>query len=97
LHLVFQLCTVAGLKSQIPVMLMKFHAAGVFSARQLREKRFPGYVGMVVLAAVAPPTLDPFLLLFFSLPLIAVFEECIWLIGWLEKRRQRKKDGASTE
>jgi sec-independent protein translocase protein TatC len=90
-RMVFELCIVAGLMSQMPAVLVKFHAAGVFSARQLREKRFHGYVAMVILAALMTPTPDFFMLGVFSLPLIVVFEDCIWLIWWLEKRRERRE------
>jgi sec-independent protein translocase protein TatC len=81
------LCVATGLIAQMPAVLMRLNAARALSARQLRERRFHLYAVMVILAGLIALTLDFYVIAIFALPMILVFEGSIWLVRWLEKRR----------
>ena len=43
----------------------------------------------LVLAGIISPTPDLFMLFIFALPIMALFELCIWIVYFLEKRRAK--------
>jgi sec-independent protein translocase protein TatC len=89
--LVTQLCIAMGLICEMPVVVVTLNAIGIVSAKWLRGMRIYGYAASLILAGIIAPTPDLFMLGTFALPMMALFEGCIWLIWWLEKRRNRRE------
>jgi len=75
-----------GLTFELPVILFILGQLGVINSRQLRDKRRYAIIIILVLAAIITPTQDPFSQLILAIPLIALYELCIWLI-WLREKR----------
>ncbi|MEI6564473.1 MAG: twin-arginine translocase subunit TatC [bacterium] len=77
-----------GLTFELPMVLLILGHLGVVSSTQLRDKRRYAIVIILILAAIITPTQDPFSQLILAVPLIALYELCIWMI-WLKERQRR--------
>jgi sec-independent protein translocase protein TatC len=91
LSFVTHICIAIGLICELPVLLVTLNAMGLVTAKFLRSMRIYGYAISLILAGIVSPTPDPVMLLLFAAPIMILFESCIWLIYWLEKRRERKE------
>jgi sec-independent protein translocase protein TatC len=89
--LVTNLCVAMGLIAEMPVVVVTLNAIGLVSAKWLRSMRIYGYAASLILAGLIAPTPDFFMLATFALPMMLLFEGCIWLIWWLEKRREKRE------
>jgi sec-independent protein translocase protein TatC len=74
-----------GLTFQLPVVVVALGYVGLVSSRQLRDGRRHVCVGLLVLAMILTPP-DPLTQLVMALPLVALYEGCIWLV-WMHERR----------
>jgi sec-independent protein translocase protein TatC len=79
-----------GLLSELPVAVLALALLGVVSFELLSKTRPYGYTLIMVLTAVVAPTPDPVTFLFLCLPVIVLFEICIWLVWFIGKRRAKK-------
>lgn len=75
-----------GLTFELPVILLILGQLGIINSRQLREKRRYAIIIILILAAIITPTQDPFSQLILAIPLITLYELCIWLIWFREER-----------
>ena len=73
---------VFGLSFEFPVFLYAAGAAGIVTSEKLASGRRWAVVLIVIFAAVATPTGDPYTLLLMSVPLYLMYEMTIWLIRW---------------
>jgi len=48
---------------------------------------------ILVLVALIAPTPDPFTFIGLSLPVIAIYEICIWIVWLMDRRRIREEAG----
>lgn len=69
-----------GLTFELPVVLLVLGRLGLVTSTQLREKRRHAIVIILILAAIITPTQDPFSQLMLAIPLILLYEGCIWMI-----------------
>jgi sec-independent protein translocase protein TatC len=74
-----------GLAFEFPVLLMFLLIARVISTRQLRRSRRGAAIAIVVFAAVATPSQDPFSLFAMAVPMYVFYESSI-LLGRMLKR-----------
>jgi sec-independent protein translocase protein TatC len=86
---VTHLCIAVGLVCELPVVMVTLSAIGLISYAWLKGMRIYGYAIALVLAGIISPTPDLFMLFIFALPIMALFEICIWLVWFLEKRRAK--------
>ena len=89
--LVTQLTLACGLLCELPVAVLSLSALGLVSYKLLSTTRPYAVTLIMILVAVVSPTPDPFTFLALSLPGIAIYELCIWLV-WLMERRKRNKE-----
>lgn len=87
---------VFGIGFLLPLFVVALNFAGVLSARQLRSWWRGIVMGIVVFAAVATPTGDPFNLMLLALPLLALML-LAWSICWVNDRRRRKRARAEPQ
>ena len=80
-----------GLVCELPVVMVTLSAIGLISFAWLKGIRIYGYAIALVLAGIISPTPDLFMLFIFALPIMALFEICIWLVWLLEKRRAKQE------
>ena len=78
-----------GLVFELPVVMLTLSAIGLISYAWLKGMRMYGYAISLVVAGIISPTPDLFMLLIFAVPVMALFEICIWLVYFLEKRRAK--------
>ena len=88
---VTHLCIAVGLVCELPVVMTTLSAIGLISYAWLKGIRIYGYAIALVLAGIISPTPDLFMLFIFALPIMALFEACIWLVWLLEKRRAKQE------
>ena len=88
---VTHLSIAVGLVCELPVVMVTLSAIGLISYVWLKGMRMYGYAIALVLAGIISPTPDLFMLFIFALPIMALFEVCIWLVWLLEKRRAKQE------
>ncbi len=86
---VTHMCIAVGLIFELPVVIVTLSAIGLISYAWLKGMRMYGYAIALVLAGIISPTPDLFMLFIFALPIMALFELCIWIVFFLEKRKAK--------
>lgn len=76
-----------GLLFQLPVIILVLGSQGIIRSRQLVEKRRHAIVGLFVIAMVLSPSTDAISLIIMALPLVLLYEICVALLRYNEKRR----------
>ena len=92
---VTHLCIAVGLVCELPVVMVTLSAIGLISYAWLKGMRMYGYAIALVLAGIISPTPDLFMLFIFALPIMVLFELCIWIVWFLEKRRAKHEEAAA--
>ncbi|MDP3850748.1 MAG: twin-arginine translocase subunit TatC [Luteolibacter sp.] len=77
-----------GLSFELPVVVMVFVKLGLLTYETMSRTRSYAILAIFVAAAVLTPTPDVFTLLLMALPMIVLYEICIWL-AWLDRRKNR--------
>ncbi len=80
-----------GLVLEMPVVMATLSGIGLISYAWLKGMRMYGYAIALVLAGIISPTPDLFMLLIFALPVMSLFELCIWLVWFMERRRAKSE------
>ena len=76
-----------GLVFELPTILLTLGKLGIVSSLQLRTmRRHAIVIILIVAAALTPP--DVFSQLLMALPLVALYELCIWLVRLDERRKK---------
>lgn len=75
-----------GLAFELPVVVVALGAVGVVNSAFLREKRRHAIVLIMIAAMVLTPTTDPLSMMLMGVPLVLLFEGCIWIIRGMERR-----------
>ncbi len=75
-----------GLTFELPVVILILGHLGIITSTQLRDKRRHAIVAILILTMVITPTQDPVSQLILAVPLIVLFEICVWLV-WARERR----------
>ena len=78
---------VFGLLCQIPVVMIALHGVGIVTYQWIKTTRSYAYAGIITLVVVVAPSPDVPSLVMFAVPIIALYEICIWVIYFLEKRK----------
>ena len=86
---VTHMCIAVGLVFELPVVMLTLSGIGLISYAWLKGMRMYGYAIALVLAGIISPTPDLIMLFIFAVPIMALFEICIWLVYFLEKRRPK--------
>ena len=87
---------VFGLGFLIPVLIVALNFAGVLTAAQLRAWWRWIVMGIVLFAAAATPTGDPFNLALLALPLLALMG-LAWVVAWANDRRRSRRAAAQPQ
>ena len=82
-----------GLTFELPVLLLLLGRIGIIRSAQLRQYRRHAIVIILIIAMVITPTTDPFSQLLLAVPLILLYEICIWLI-WAKERERNARQQA---
>jgi sec-independent protein translocase protein TatC len=75
-----------GLAFELPVVVLALVKVGLLDHAKMKSTRPYAIVVVFVLAAVITPTSDIFTLLLMGAPMVFLYEACIWIARWMEKR-----------
>lgn len=76
-----------GLAFELPVVLLVFGLLGLTKSAQMRRFRSHVIVGIFVLAMIMTPGPDVLSQIIMAVPMVALYELCIWAT-WLAERRR---------
>ena len=79
-----------GLAFELPVVVLALVRFGLITYRFMARTRPYAVVLIFVLATVVTPTPDILTLIAMALPMVLLYESCIW-IAWLMERRRLKR------
>jgi sec-independent protein translocase protein TatC len=86
---VAHLTIVCGLLCEVPIVVVALALLDMVSYKLLSGTRPYAVVGIMILVAIISPSPDPVTFLTLALPVLGVYEICIWLVWLIEKRRKR--------
>lgn len=93
---VTHLSIACGLLAELPVAVLALAFLGIVTSKFLRDTRSYAYTLILILVAIISPTPDPMTFIIMSIPVLAIYEICIWLV-WALERRRRTEELASQE
>lgn len=82
-----------GLSFELPVIVMVLVKLGLITHDTMRRTRSYAILAIVVAAAVITPTPDAFTMSLMAGPMIVLYEMCIWL-SWFDERKRRRAEEA---
>ncbi len=80
-----------GLSFELPVVVMVFVKLGLLTYDTMSKTRSYAILGIFITAAILTPTPDAFTLILMALPMILLYEICIWL-AYFDRKKQRIKE-----
>ncbi|MBC8128319.1 MAG: twin-arginine translocase subunit TatC [Gloeobacteraceae cyanobacterium ES-bin-144] len=80
-----------GASFELPVVVMVFVKLGLLSYETMSKTRSYAIVAIFVAAAVLTPTPDIATLCLMALPMIILYEICIWL-AWFDRKKSRVRE-----
>jgi len=81
-----QFTLIFGLSFELPVVVMAMVKLGILNYEIMKNTRSHAILAIVIIAAVITPTPDAFTLLLLSGPMIVLYEICIWLAYFHQKK-----------
>ena len=84
-----QFTLIFGLGFELPVVVMTLVKLGILGWETMRHTRAYAILAIVVIAAIITPTPDAFTLGLLAVPMVILYEICIWLAWWIHRRDQR--------
>ncbi len=83
-----------GVAFQLPIVIILLGKLGILNSRQLMEKRRHVMVGLFILAMLLTPP-DVMTQILMAVPLILLYEFCIWFLYFSEGGKGRKAKGSA--
>jgi sec-independent protein translocase protein TatC len=77
---------VFGVSFELPVLVMALVKLDILNYRLMQSTRPHAIVGIAIFAAIITPTTDPLTMLLMAGPLYVLYEICIWLAYFMEKK-----------
>ena len=84
-----QFVLIFGLSFELPVVVTALVKLGLLQASTLRKTRAYAVVIILVLSAFIAPSPDPLTLGIVAGPMLLLYELCIWIAWYLERRERR--------
>ncbi|HBE96189.1 MAG TPA: twin-arginine translocase subunit TatC [Verrucomicrobiales bacterium] len=86
-----------GLAFELPVVVMTMVKLGILSHSTMRETRSYAILAIFVIAALITPTPDIMTLSLLAVPMCVLYEICIWLSYFHEKKVRREEEEEEKE
>lgn len=87
---VLRLLIAFGLAYELPVVIIVLGHLGIVTSQSLRQYRRHVVVGLLIAAMLLTPP-DPISQVLMALPLVLLYEACIWII-WARERTERSRE-----
>ncbi len=84
-----QFTLIFGLSFELPVLVMTLVKLGILNCEMMRRTRAYAILAIFVIAALITPTPDAFTLCLLAGPMVVLYEICIWLAYFLERKTAR--------
>jgi sec-independent protein translocase protein TatC len=84
-----------GLLAELPVLTVSLNRLGVLSYEWLASTRLYAFTLILILSAIISPTMDIMTMLVLAFPIGLLYEICIWIVWFLERRDKRKESQAA--
>lgn len=91
-----QFVLIFGLAFELPVVVMTLVKLGILSYEMMRTTRSYAVLAIVVIAAIITPTPDALTLGLLAGPMYILYEICIWLAYFMDKK-ERAREAAEEE
>jgi sec-independent protein translocase protein TatC len=78
-----------GLCFELPLVVLALAKLGIVSHEFLRQKRRYAIVLNFIIAAFITPTPDIINQSLLALPMCALYEACVWIAWWMERKQPR--------
>ena len=78
-----------GLLCQLPIVVIALSLLGLVDYKLLSGTRSYAITGILILAAIVAPSPDPMTFITFAVPIIVLYEACIWIVWAIDRRKQR--------
>ncbi len=82
---------VFGLSFELPVVVLAMCRLGLLSSQLMRSTRSYAIIIIAVLAAVITPTGDPGTMAALGVPMVLMYEACIWIAYYMERKAAKKE------
>ncbi len=83
---VSQMLLVFGVCFELPLVVLVLAKLELVTSRFLRDKRRVVIVLIFFASAIITPTTDVFTLCMLAIPMTLLYEACIWIAWWMERR-----------
>ena len=80
-----------GLSFELPVVVMAMVKIGLLTYTMMSNTRSYAILAIFIAAAIITPTPDALTLSLMAVPMILLYEICIWL-AWFDERKQQRKE-----
>jgi sec-independent protein translocase protein TatC len=87
---VSHMCLAFGICFELPLVVLVLAKLGIVTYEFLRQKRPYVIVIIFIVAAVITPTTDPFNQSLLAVPMVVLYEACIWIARWMERRKEAR-------
>lgn len=78
-----------GLLCQLPIVVIALSLLGLVDYPLLARTRAYAITCILILAAIIAPSPDPVTFICFGVPIVALYEVCIWIVWFIDRRKQR--------
>ena len=92
-----QFTLIFGLSFELPVLVMTLVRLGVLNCEMMRRTRAYAILAIFCIAAIITPTPDAFTLCLLAGPMVILYEICIWLAFFLERKTARREAAEEKE
>ena len=82
-----------GLFCELPVGVIGMAALRLVSYKFLSKTRSYAITAILILVAILSPTPDPMTFITLALPVLAIYELCIWIVWFMDKRHVQREAG----
>lgn len=86
-----QFTLIFGLSFELPVLVMTLVKLGILNCEMMRRTRAYAILAIFVIAAIITPTPDAFTLCLLAGPMVVLYEICIWLAYFMDKKAARRE------
>lgn len=86
-----QFTLIFGLAFELPVVVMTMVKIGLLGHETMRKTRAYAILAIFVIAAVITPTPDAFTLCLLAIPMVLLYEICIWLAWWIHRKEVQRE------
>lgn len=86
-----QFTLIFGLAFELPVVVMTLVKLGIMNYEMMKRTRSYAILAIFVIAAVITPTPDAFTLCLLAMPMIVLYEICIWMAYFIDKKERAQE------